>query len=76
MLYDMYGMEGVRSGLELGPRLKTPEEMRKQYEKMKATQEERRLEAKVRRGGVGSFIYTVYIRTHELCLVLTSTPCL
>jgi len=30
-IYDLYGLDGLRAGYEVGPRLKTPAEVRKQH---------------------------------------------
>eukprot|EP00252_Welwitschia_mirabilis_P022430 TRINITY_DN6065_c0_g1_i1.p1 TRINITY_DN6065_c0_g1~~TRINITY_DN6065_c0_g1_i1.p1 ORF type:complete len:541 (-),score=142.90 TRINITY_DN6065_c0_g1_i1:625-2247(-) len=50
-IYDIYGMEGIKSGLELGPKLKSPNEIREEFQKMKKRQEEEKLSAHVRPSG-------------------------
>ncbi|CAN8316502.1 unnamed protein product [Cochlearia groenlandica] len=40
LIYDLYGMEGLTSGLELGPRLSKAEEIREELERIKRRQEE------------------------------------
>lgn len=39
-LYDMYGIEGLRAGWEVGPRLKSTQEIREEYERKKRQREE------------------------------------
>ena len=39
-IYDIYGMEGLNSGLELGPKLTKPEEIREQLERLRRRKEE------------------------------------
>ncbi len=46
-MYDLYGHEGLRAGLELGPRLKTREEIRAEFESLKAARAARAAEARV-----------------------------
>nr|ATB19888.1 putative OWL1 [Juniperus drupacea] len=50
-IYDIYGMEGLVSGLELGPKLNTPEEIKAEFERMKQRQEEEKFAAHVRPSG-------------------------
>ncbi|XP_024367053.1 chaperone protein dnaJ 13 [Physcomitrium patens] len=50
-IYDLYGMEGLTSGLELGPKLKTREEVRAEFERLQQRQEERKLAAHVHHRG-------------------------
>lgn len=50
-IYDLYGMEGLTSGLELGPKLKSREEVRAEFERLQQRQEERRLAAHVHHRG-------------------------
>ncbi|XP_010509572.1 PREDICTED: chaperone protein dnaJ 13-like [Camelina sativa] len=40
LIYDLYGMEGLTSGLELGPRLSKPDEIREELERIKRRNEE------------------------------------
>lgn len=46
-IYDVYGMEGLASGLELGPKLSKPEEIRERLERLRRLKEEER---EVKRG--------------------------
>ncbi len=46
-MYDLYGHEGLRAGLEVGPRLKTREEIRAEFESLKAARDARAAEARV-----------------------------
>ena len=50
-IYDLYGMEGLSSGLELGPKLKSREEVRAEFERLQQRQEERKLAAHVHQRG-------------------------
>ncbi|XP_024541454.1 chaperone protein dnaJ 13 [Selaginella moellendorffii] len=50
-VYDIYGMEGLKSGLELGPKLKTREEVRNEYEKLQARKVEQKLASHVLHSG-------------------------
>jgi DnaJ family protein C protein 11 len=50
-IYDIYGMEGLTSGLELGPKLKSREEVKAEFERLQLRQEERRLAAHVHHRG-------------------------
>ncbi|KAG7573742.1 Chaperone J-domain superfamily [Arabidopsis suecica] len=40
LIYDLYGMEGLSSGLELGPRLSKPDEIKEELERIKRRNEE------------------------------------
>ncbi|VAH05079.1 unnamed protein product [Triticum turgidum subsp. durum] len=42
-IYDIYGMEGLNSGLELGPKLNKPEEIKRQLEELRRRKEEEKL---------------------------------
>ncbi|GJN19835.1 hypothetical protein PR202_gb07146 [Eleusine coracana subsp. coracana] len=42
-IYDIYGMEGLTSGLELGPKLNKPEEIKEQLERLQRRKEEEKL---------------------------------
>lgn len=50
-IYDIYGMEGLTSGLELGPKLKSREEVKAEFERLQQGQKERRLAAHVQQQG-------------------------
>jgi DnaJ family protein C protein 11 len=50
-IYDIYGMEGLTSGLELGPKLKSREEVKAEFERLQQGQKERRLAAHVHQQG-------------------------
>jgi len=42
-IYDIYGMEGLNSGLELGPKLSKPEEIKEQLERLRRRKEEEKI---------------------------------
>ncbi|CAM0956533.1 unnamed protein product [Alopecurus aequalis] len=42
-IYDIYGMEGLNSGLELGPKLNKPEEIKRQLEELRRRKEEEKI---------------------------------
>jgi curved DNA-binding protein CbpA len=42
-IYDIYGMEGLTSGLELGPKLNKPEEIKEQLERLRRLKEQQKL---------------------------------
>lgn len=42
-IYDIYGMEGLTSGLELGPKLSKPEEIKEELERLRRRKEEEKL---------------------------------
>lgn len=42
-IYDIYGMEGLKSGLELGPHLNKVEELKEQLEKLKRRKEQEKV---------------------------------
>ncbi|KAL3679639.1 hypothetical protein R1sor_022595 [Riccia sorocarpa] len=50
-VYDLYGMEGLTSGLELGPKLKTREEVRQEFERLQQRQEDRKLASHIHHRG-------------------------
>lgn len=50
-IYDLYGMEGLTSGLELSTKLNTRDEVKSEFERLQQHQEERRLEAHVHHRG-------------------------
>uniref|UniRef100_A0A803NDQ0 J domain-containing protein n=1 Tax=Chenopodium quinoa TaxID=63459 RepID=A0A803NDQ0_CHEQI len=43
MIYDIYGMEGLNSGLELGPKLNKAEEIKEELEKLRRRKEQEKL---------------------------------
>ncbi|GAB5588185.1 hypothetical protein Unana1_03085 [Umbelopsis nana] len=51
VLYDTYGEDGLKGKWEVGPKLKTPEEMRAEYEKQARLKREQDLENLVRSKG-------------------------
>ena len=50
-IYDIYGMEGLNSGLELGPKLTKPEEIREQLERLRRRKEEEKFLVHARPNG-------------------------
>lgn len=50
-IYDIYGMEGLNSGLELGPKLNRPEEIKEELERLRRRREEEKLFAHARPSG-------------------------
>ncbi|GMH28901.1 hypothetical protein Nepgr_030744 [Nepenthes gracilis] len=50
-IYDIYGMEGLTSGLELGPKLSKAEEIREELERLRRRKEEEKFSAHVRPTG-------------------------
>ena len=42
-IYDIYGMEGLNSGLELGPKLDKVEEIKEQPEKLKRIKKQQKM---------------------------------
>ncbi|MFQ6627126.1 hypothetical protein Gotur_006422 [Gossypium turneri] len=44
-IYDIYGMEGLNSGLELGPKLNKLEEIKEQLEKLRRMEEQKEMSA-------------------------------
>ncbi|XP_043809896.1 chaperone protein dnaJ 13 isoform X2 [Manihot esculenta] len=44
-IYDIYGMEGLTSGLELGPKLNKPEELKEELERLRRKKEQEKMEA-------------------------------
>lgn len=51
-IYDIYGMEGVAAGLELGPQLTKVEEIKEELERLRRRQEEKNAAAQFRPSGV------------------------
>lgn len=62
-IYDIYGMEGLNSGLELGPKLTKPEEIKEQLEQLRRRKEEEKLFAHARSNGsiVANFSVPQYL---------------
>ncbi|XP_065857882.1 chaperone protein dnaJ 13 isoform X2 [Euphorbia lathyris] len=50
-IYDIYGMEGLTSGLELGPKLNKPEELKEELEKLRRMKEQEKMAAHFRPSG-------------------------
>lgn len=40
LIYDIYGMEGLKSGLELGPKLSKPDEIKEELERLQRRKEQ------------------------------------
>ncbi|RWR80652.1 chaperone protein dnaJ 13 [Cinnamomum micranthum f. kanehirae] len=51
LIYDIYGMEGLTSGLELGPKLNKPEEIKEELERLRRRKEEEKASVHVRPSG-------------------------
>ncbi|KAJ0602797.1 putative chaperone protein DnaJ 13 [Helianthus annuus] len=51
-IYDIYGMEGLTSGLELGPKLNKAEEIKEELERLKRKREEEKKAAHFQPSGV------------------------
>ncbi|KAL4565643.1 hypothetical protein LXL04_029746 [Taraxacum kok-saghyz] len=51
-IYDIYGMEGLTSGLELGPKLNKVEEIKEELERLKRKREEEKTSAHFQPSGV------------------------
>ncbi|GAB4858038.1 Chaperone protein dnaJ 13 [Ancistrocladus abbreviatus] len=51
-IYDIYGMEGLTSGLELGPKLSKVEEIKEELERLRRRQEQEKFSAHVRPTGL------------------------
>ncbi|KAJ9173390.1 hypothetical protein P3X46_016531 [Hevea brasiliensis] len=50
-IYDIYGMEGLTSGLELGPKLNKPEELKEELERLRRKKEQEKMAAHFRPSG-------------------------
>lgn len=50
-IYDIYGMEGLTSGLELGPKLNRVEELKQELEKLRRQKEDEKFSSHVRPSG-------------------------
>ncbi|KAM3402595.1 hypothetical protein ACQJBY_006448 [Aegilops geniculata] len=55
-IYDIYGMEGLNSGLELGPKLNKPEEIKRQLEELRRPLMIQFFDFKIARMGMSSEI--------------------
>lgn len=51
-IYDIYGMEGITSGLELGPKLNRVEEIKEELEKLRRQKQERKVPTHILPSGV------------------------
>ncbi|XP_042009383.1 chaperone protein dnaJ 13-like [Salvia splendens] len=51
IIYDIYGMEGLISGLELGPKLEKVDEIKEELEKLKRQREKEKSEPNIRSSG-------------------------
>ncbi|KAL6579072.1 Chaperone protein dnaJ 13 [Orobanche minor] len=51
IIYDIYGMEGLTSGLEIGPKLNKVEEIREELEKMRRQREQEKISTHIRPSG-------------------------
>ncbi|KAI7989389.1 Chaperone protein dnaJ 13 [Camellia lanceoleosa] len=51
LIYDIYGMEGLTSGLELGPKLNKAEEIKEELERLRRRKEQEKVSAHVRPSG-------------------------
>lgn len=51
-IYDIYGMEGLNSGLELGPKLNKVEEIKEQLEKLKRMKEQQKMALFLPKGSI------------------------
>eukprot|EP00854_Cymbomonas_tetramitiformis_P014562 gene14562-17210_t len=56
-IYDIYGMEGLNAGMEITSRLKTPEEIRREHERLMARKNQMKLEARVNHRG--SYVFAI-----------------
>ncbi|KAL6979741.1 Chaperone protein dnaJ 13 [Sarracenia purpurea var. burkii] len=50
-IYDIYGMEGLTSGLELGPKLNKAEEIKEELERLRRRKDQEKVSAHVRPSG-------------------------
>lgn len=50
-IYDIYGMEGLRSGLELGTKLNKAEEIKEEFERLRRRKEQEKVSAHLRPSG-------------------------
>ncbi|XP_043697637.1 chaperone protein dnaJ 13-like [Telopea speciosissima] len=50
-IYDIYGMEGLTSGLELGPKLNKAEEIKETFERLRRQKEEEKVYSHIRPSG-------------------------
>lgn len=52
IIYDIYGMEGLTSGLELGPKLNKVDEIKEELEKLRRQREQEKVSAHIRSSGL------------------------
>lgn len=50
-IYDIYGMEGLTSGLELGPKLNRAEEIKEELERLRRQKEQEKISTHVQPSG-------------------------
>ncbi|KAJ9706902.1 hypothetical protein PVL29_002057 [Vitis rotundifolia] len=50
-IYDIYGMEGLTAGLELGPKLNRAEEIKQEFERLRRRKEQEKVSAHIRPSG-------------------------
>lgn len=50
-IYDIYGMEGLTSGLELGPKLNKADEIKEELERLRKRKEQEKISAHFRPSG-------------------------
>lgn len=50
-IYDIYGMEGLTSGLELGPKLNKAEEIKEELERLRRMKEKEKVSAHIQPSG-------------------------
>lgn len=51
MIYDIYGMEGLTSGLELGPKLNKVDEIKEELERLRRQREQEKFLASIQSSG-------------------------
>ena len=51
LIYDIYGMEGLTSGLELGPNLNKAQEIKEELERLRRQKEQEKVSSHVRPSG-------------------------
>lgn len=51
VIYDLYGMEGLTSGLELGPKLNKVEEIREELERLRRQREQEKIFSHIQPSG-------------------------
>ncbi|KAH7415328.1 hypothetical protein KP509_14G038100 [Ceratopteris richardii] len=71
-IYDLYGMEGINSGMELGPKLNTLDEVLKGLEKLKQQRQEQVMKERMHHSG--SLVFDIALAEKRLMLRgMTST---